>query len=151
MLSDKLIKLQDIINTIDQIHTKNKILILDCCHSGSFKLDNIPAIDINETIIHFVGRGFAILASCGSEQGYGFDEGSGISLYTSFVCDTLTSRFLISKGKKSYEMINQTIFRFSELSNKEYNFKQPVFRSSIGGTIFFDIEKYSPYKVADNL
>ena len=70
ILSDSLIELQDLINTIEQIHTKNKIVILDSCHSG----------------------GFAVLASCGAEQSSGFNEERKISLYTSFVCDALTSR-----------------------------------------------------------
>ncbi len=109
-----------------QIQTKNKIALLDSCHSGGFALDCVPAIDINETVEHFAGRGFAILASCGAEQFSGFNEDRQISLYTSFVCDALTSRFLIRKGKKSLEAINEAIFHFSELSNKkgEHNFQQ---------------------------
>ena len=150
VLSDGFIELQDLINTIEQIQTKNKIAIIDSCHSGGFALDSVPAIDIDETVEHFAGRGFAVLASCGSEQCSGFDEDKEISLYTSFVCDALTSRFLIRKGKKSLETINEAIFRFAEVSNRKNgrNFQQPIFRSSIGGTIFFDVEEYNPYKVA---
>ena len=149
ILSDSLIELQDLINTIEQMRTKNKIVILDSCHSGGFTLDSVPTIDINETVEHFAGRGFAVLASCGAEQCSGFNEDRKISLYTSFVCDALTSRFLIRKGTKSLEAINEAIFRFAEVSNKksEHNFQQPIFRSSIGGTIFFDVEEYNPYKV----
>ena len=100
VLSDCLIDLQDLIYTIEQIQTKNKIVILDSCHSGGFVLDSVPTMDINETVEHFAGRGFAILASCGAEQSSGFNEDRQMSLYTSFVCDALTSRFLIRKGKK---------------------------------------------------
>lgn len=151
ILSDSLIELQDLINTIEQIHTKNKIVILDSCHSGGFTLDSVPTIDINEMVEHFAGHGFAVLASCGAEQCSGFNEDRKISLYTSFVCDALTSQFLIRKGKKSLEAINEAIFRFAEVSNKksERNFQQPIFRSSIGGTIFFDVEEYNPYKVTN--
>lgn len=150
VLSDGLIELQDLINTIEQIQIKNKIAIIDSCYSGSFALDNIPEIDIDETVEHFAGRGFAVLASCGAEQYSGFNEDKGISLYTSFVCDALTSDFLIRKGKKSLETITEAIFRFAEVSNRKNgrNFQQPIFRSSIGGTIFFDVEEYNPYKIA---
>lgn len=150
VLSDGLLELQDLLNTIQQIQTKNKIAILDSCHSGGFVLDSVPVIDINETVEHFVGRGFAVLASCGAEQFSGFNGDREISLYTSFVCDALTSRFLIKKGKKSLETINEAIFRFAEISNRKKgrNFQQPIFRSSIGGTIFFDVEEYNPYKIA---
>ena len=150
VLSDGLIELQDLLNTIEQIQTKNKIAIIDSCHSGDFSLENIPTIDIDETVEHFAGRGFAVLASCGANQSSGFDEANEISLYTSFVCDALTARFLVRKGKKSLEAINEAIFHFAEVSNRKgkHNFQQPVFRSSIGGTIFFDVEEYNPYKIA---
>lgn len=145
-----MIELQDLLNTIEQVQTKNKIAIIDSCHSGGFSLENVPTVDINETVEHFTGRGFAVLASCGANQSSGFDENNEISLYTSFVCDALTARFLIRKGKKSLEAINEAIFHFAEVSNRKgkHNFQQPVFRSSIGGTIFFDVEEYNPYKIA---
>lgn len=151
VLSDSLIDLQDLINAIEQVQSKNKIAILDSCHSGNFTLDSVPMMDINETVERFAGRGFAVLASCGAEQFSGFNEDRKISLYTGFVCDALTSRFLIRKGKKSLEAINEAVFHFAELSNKkgEHNFQQPIFRSNIGGTIFFDVEEYNPYKVAE--
>ena len=90
------------------------------------------------------------MASCGADQYSGFSEDNEISLYTSFVCDALTARFLIRKGKKSLEAINEAIFHLAEVSNRKgkRNFQQPIFRSSIGGTIFFDVEEYNPYKIA---
>lgn len=111
VLSDGLIELQDLLNTIEQIQTKNKIAIIDSCHSGDFSLENIPTIDIDETVEHFAGRGFAVLASCGANQSSGFDEANEISLYTSFVCDALTARFLVRKGKKSLEAINEARYK----------------------------------------
>ncbi len=91
------------------------------------------------------------MASCGANQSSGFNEDNEISLYTSFVCDALTARFLIKKGKKSLEAINEAIFHLAEVSNRKgkHNFQQPVFRSSVGGTIFFDVEVYNPYKIAN--
>lgn len=150
VLSDALIELQDLINSIEQVQTRNKIVILDSCHSGDFALDSVPVMDVDETVEHFAGRGFAVLASCGAEQFSGFNEERKISLYTSFVCDAFTSRFLVRKGKKSLEAVNEAIFHFAEVSNRKgiRNFQQPIFRSSIGGTIFFDVEEYNPYKVA---
>ena len=95
VLSDSLIELQDLLNAIEQVQAKTKIAIIDSCHSGGFSLENVPAIDIDETVEHFAGRGFAVLASCGADQYSGFNEDNEISLYTSFVCDALTARFLI--------------------------------------------------------
>lgn len=148
-LSDGIIDLQNLINTIESIQTKNKIVILDSCHSGGFSLRGIPQMDINGTVENFVGHGCAVLASCGAEQTSGFNNDRKISLYTSFVCDAFMSHFLIRKGKKSLESINEAIVRFANVSNKTdaTNSQQPIFRSSIGGTIFFDVEEYNPYTV----
>lgn len=150
VLSDDLIELQDLIDKIEQAQTKNKIVILDSCHSGNFALNSVPVMDIDEMVEDFAGHGFAVLASCGAEQYSGFNEERKVSLYTSFVCDAFTSRFLIREGKKSLEAINEAIFHFAEVSNRKgiRNFQQPIFRSNIGGTIFFNVEEYNPYKVA---
>lgn len=148
-LSDGLIGLQDLINIIESVNTKNKIIILDSCHSGGFSIKGIPQIDITETVENFAGYGHAVLASCGAEQVSGFNNERQISLYTSFVCDALTSRFLIKKGKKSLEDINESIFHYANMWNRKnnVNIQQPIFRSNIGGTIFFDVEEYTPYKI----
>lgn len=149
-LSDGPIVLQDLISIIESINTKNKIIILDSCHSGGFSINGVPQIDITDTVESFAGHGYAVLASCGVEQLSGFNEDRQISLYTSFVCDALTSHFLISKGKKSLETINEAIFRFAEVWNRKgiYDIQHPIFRANIGGTIFFDVEEYNPYQVA---
>ena len=65
--------------------------------------------------------------------------------------DALTSRFLIRKGKKSLEAINEAIFHFAKLWNSKNpaQAQQPIFRSNIGGTIYFDVEEYNPYHVAN--
>lgn len=150
-LSDGAIGLQELVDLIEQIPVKAKIAILDSCHSGSFELEETPKINVNDTVEYFVGRGYAVMASCGSEQTSGFNHARRISMYTSFLCDALTSRSLIRKGKKSLESINEAIFHFAKIANQKGNtsVQQPIFRSSIGGTIFFDVEEYNPYKVAE--
>lgn len=150
-LSDVYIYLHELLDKIEDIPAKNKIAILDSCYSGDFALNGVPELDISETVEEFAGRGFAVLASCGAEQVSGFDDDRQISLYTSFVCDAITSHFLIRKGKKSLEEINKAVSRYAEVSNKKNggNGQKPIFRSSIGGTIFFDVEEYNPYKVKE--
>ena len=90
-LSDGLLDLQSLVNLIEQVPLKCKIAILDSCHSGSFELTTIPKLDIHETVEYFVGRGFAVMASCSAEETSGFHPEKDISLYTSFLCDALTS------------------------------------------------------------
>ncbi len=149
-LSDGLISLQELVDVIEKIPTKNKVIILDSCHSGGFSIGEAPQIDISETVENFAGYGYAVLASCGAEEYSGFNRERNISLYTSFLCDALSSRFLIRKGRKTLEAVNSAVFHYASAWNrkKHGNVQQPIFRSNIGGTIFFEVEEYNPYQVA---
>lgn len=150
-LSDGNLNLQSLIDVIEKIPAKNKIIILDSCHSGYFAISDTPALDLSETIETFVGCGYAVLASCSAEQTSGFEPNRQLSTYTSFLVDALTSRFLIREGKKSLESINEAIFHFAKIWNTKHpsQTQTPIFRSNIGGTIFFDVEEYKPYRVAN--
>lgn len=147
-LSDGIIETQVLTELIERSPIRCKIVILDSCYSGSTELTNIPQISMNETIEYFAGRGYAVMASCGSGETSGFNSERNMSLYTSFVCDALMARYLIRKGKKSLDSINEAILRIAEISNEKKNrtIQNPVFRSSIGGTIFFEVEEYIPYQ-----
>lgn len=149
-LSDGLLSVQSLISVIDKIKSKNKIIILDSCHSGDFTItDSIP-LDLSRNIDSFVGRGYAVLASCGADQSSGFNENFQISCYTKFLYDALMSRFLIKNGRKSLEDINHAISHFAKRWNVENPTQKqtPIFRSNVGGTIFFDVEEYKPYRSA---
>lgn len=151
-LSDGLIDLQSLIDLIDKIQISCKIVILDSCHSGTAQLGTIPQMDAAESIELFAGHGYAVMASCGADQISGFDKDRQMSLYTRFVCDALTAPYLVQKGRKSLESINQAVFRFAEIHNCQAtdNRKQsPIYRSSICGTIFFDVAEYNPYKAKE--
>mgnify|MGYP001517485909 CR=1 FL=1 len=119
-LSDGNLNLQSLIDVIEKIPAKNKIIILDSCHSGYFAISDTPALDLSETIETFVGRGYAVLASCSTEQTSGFEPNRQLSTYTSFLVDALTSRFLIREGKKSLESINEAIFHFAKIWNAKH-------------------------------
>lgn len=148
-LSDVNLSLPSLIEYIEKIPVKNKIIILDSCHSGDFAISDTPNLDISETVDAFVGHGYAVLASCGANQTSGFDNKRKLSTYTSFLVDALTSRFLIRQGKKSLESINEAIFHLAKAWNVSHptQIQNPIFRSNIGGTIFFDVEDYNPYHV----
>lgn len=147
--SDNLLNLQNLIEVIESTPLKNKIIILDSCHSGSFNVNSPAQMALTETVESFAGKGYAVLASCGSEQSSGFSPEKPISLYTSFLCDALNNTFLIRQGKKSLEAINQAIFQYATAWNKKSNIRiqNPIFRSNIGGTIYFEVQNYNPYKV----
>lgn len=149
-LSDNNLNLQSLIDFIEKIPVNNKIIVLDSCHSGDFAISDTPDIDLSETIETFVGHGYAVLASCGAGQTSGFESSRQLSTYTSFLVDALTSRFSIREGKKSLEAINEAIMHFAKMWNAKHpsQIQTPIFRSNIGGTIFFVVEEYKPYCVA---
>lgn len=147
-LSNTGISIQNLIESIEKMNAKNKIIILDSCHSGNFIMEKSATLQIEQCVDTFAGVGYAVLAACGAEQLSGFHPSRGISLYTSFLCDALTNKFLIRKGKKSLEDISRAIYQYSNAwTRKEGQEQHPIFRSSIGGTIFFDVEEYAPYQV----
>lgn len=151
-LSYQAIYLQELIDIIEKIPTKNKIIILDSCHSGDFEISGLKKFDIEKTVGEFAGHGYAVLASCGANQVSGFNFPREMSLYTSFLCDALTCSALIREGKKSLETICKAIEQYSsawESNHPQDDRQHPIFRSNIGGTIFFSVEKYHPYQATD--
>ena len=76
------------------------------------------------------------MASCGASENSAFyPPENKISLYTHFLCNALTADFIIKKGKKSLEEINELIIRMTDIWNqKGDNIQHPVFRANITGT-----------------
>lgn len=146
-LSDQKLQLQSLIEALENIPTKNKIIILDSCYSGNARVSNTRK-EFYSAIDDFVGGGCAVLASCGAEQTSSFEDNRKLSIYTSFLVDALTSRFLIREGEKSLESINELIIALANNWNNKNPLRAqtPIFRSNIIGTIFFDVEEYKSYK-----
>lgn len=144
VVSDRLITYKELIDEIEKSQVKKKIVILDTCHSGSLTLDNIPNANDSSNLKDFIDKGYAIMASCSSEGKSGFSNIGSCSKYTYLLCNALTLRSIIRKGKKSLEDINQAIFHLANVSHCD---QQPIFRTSLGGTIYFEVEEYSPYKI----
>lgn len=149
IFSDGYLETEDLIEHINKINTKNKLLIFDTCHSGHFKINGLPEVDYESSLKEFIGTGYAVLASSSSNQS-SFnhpDSKKQLSLFTSFLNDALTARFLLRGGKKSLDDIINLLFQYMKIWNirhPEYA-QTPIFRSKLGGTIFFPVEKYIPY------
>lgn len=149
VLSDKLIKTQELIEYLDNINAKNKVLFLDCCLSGNFSVDEAAVFNINETADEFAGRGYAVFASCNAQQySYGHPD-KPVSLFTSFLCQALTLNFIVRDGKKTLYDIHKLLFMLLEVWNKNNPtiVQTPVYRANMGGTIYFNIQDYHPYVV----
>lgn len=116
--SDGLIELQSIVNTLDTIEIKNKIIIFDCCYSGDFNLSSSTEI---WGIEDFVGHGCAVMASCGANEVSGFNSESFLSTYTGFLCDAFLCKYLVRQGRKSLEDINEALCRYITVWNSRNN------------------------------
>lgn len=148
IFSNAKVSVKELISVIDSIPCKNKIVILDCCHSGNAGISLSSPIDIYETADQFVGHGCAIMASCSFYENSGFDNNRQLSRYTRIIYDAFTARSLIKQGRKSLEDIKEYVDRLAYIDNKklEDKYKQHcTFRSSIVGTIYFNVETYTPY------
>lgn len=147
-LSDTNIALNSLITVIDSIPAKSKVIMLDCCQAGDFSVGESPVLDFSNTVDAFAGKGYAVLASCGCNEFSGFNEKRRLSLYTSFLVDAITCRALIREGKKSLEMISEAVYQYAKAweRNEGKLTQNPIFRSNIGGTIYFNVEDYAPYK-----
>lgn len=147
-LSENIVSVQAVIELVNKIKAKNKIIILDSCRSGDFMIPKVETLGINELVEKFVGAGCAVMASCGaSENSTFYPPEKKISLYTHFLCDALTADFIVKKGKKSLEEINELIIRMTDIWNQKGDkIQHPVFRANITGTIYFPVQKYTPYE-----
>lgn len=145
--SETVIGVQEVIELVDKIEARNKIIILDSCRSGDFLIPQIKTPDIDRMVEEFAGAGYAVMASCGAIENSTFYPGNKISLYTHFLCDALTMDCIIKKGKKSLEEINELIFRMISVWNRKgVRIQHPIFRANITGTIYFPVQKYTSYQ-----
>ncbi|MFS7403754.1 caspase family protein [Carnobacterium maltaromaticum] len=148
LFSDNVIKTQEIIEILDSINAKNKLILLDSCMSGNFKVEETAIYSSDEDIFDFFGKGYAIISSSNATQySWGHPE-KPISLFTSFLCESLTDKLLIKKGNKSLSDIQKLLFLYLDIWNKNNpnTVQKPNFRANIGGTILFPVEQYTPYQ-----
>lgn len=147
-LSETFIRVQEVIELVNSIKAKNKIIILDSCRSGDFMVSKAETPANNELVEKFAGAGYAVMASCGANENSTFyPPENKVSLYTHFLCDALTAEFTIRKGKKSLEEINDLIMRMVDIWNQKGDrIQHPIFRANITGTIYFQVQKYEPYQ-----
>lgn len=147
VLSDKFVKTQQIIECLNASPSRSKVLFFDCCKAGNFVINGPSLIDIEITADEFVGKGNAIFASSNALQFSYKHPDKQISLFTSFLCEALTAKFICKKGKKSLDDIHKLLFLMVEMWNKKHPEKKqtPIYRANINGTINFDVTNYTPY------
>ena len=153
VLSDSFIPTNDVINLLDSITAKNKIIILDSCFAGNFEVSGTATANAEDFIDGFAGKGYSVLASCNASQvsrpysDKSDNPDNWVSLFTSFLCAALSNPFTIREGKKSLNDIHKLLFLMMDVWNRNNpdQAQTPIYRASLGGTIFFQVKDYTPY------
>lgn len=144
--SDKLLVTQDLIDDLQEIKCKSKILFLDCCFAGSFDSPYLPPLDIDKTLGEFIGTGCAVLASSNPIEKSHFTA-DGVSIFTKYLSEAITSKLITREGQKSLYDIQRLVFQLLDIFNrKNLDIQQhPIFRAGLYGMITFKVSAYEPY------
>ena len=147
LFADAAIRLDNLAAAIDRLPCRGKLLILDCCHSGSAEAGSPREMAFEESFAYFTGRGIAIMASSAPDEYSWADRKSGSSVYTGIVSAALCSRRIMRKGVLSLlDLQRETAFLMERWNRKHPDRAQhPFFRESMGGTLYFTIGDYRPY------
>lgn len=148
VFSDGQVDQQSIINYIEQLPCKNKIVILDCCYSGRFKVSGANHLSMEQSLDMFVGNGIAVYASSSDNEVSRIGPNGNHSIFTGALFSAMISPSIIHNGKIRLEDIYSETQRLVHTWNsKNPGMEQhPIFRSSIGGTIYFKVTEYKTYK-----
>jgi len=148
VFSDGQVELQSLIDFVEKLPAKNKIVILDCCYSGDFTTAGAREMQFEESIADFAGHGIAVMASSAANEVSRFGPDGNGSVYTGLLSASIITNKNVHKGLLSLADINDEVQRMMKGWNEKNPEKvqHPIFRSSMGGTIYFPVEEYHPYK-----
>lgn len=76
------VSMNDVLTMANKSPARQKVIILDCCHSGA--LGQLPAVDNDAAILK---AGISILSACRESETAAEKSGNGV--FTSLVCDAL--------------------------------------------------------------
>ena len=147
VFSNKLICTAEILQYLGTFRAKSKIVFLDCCYAGNFSINGSATFDINQTVADFAGKGYAVFAACNAEQ-FSFEHPDiPISVFTNYLCQALSDKLIIRKGKKSLSDIHNLLFFLLDIWNRNHPdiAQNPIYRANLGGTIYFEVADYKPY------
>lgn len=147
VFSDGEISLQSVIQFVETLPSKNKVILLDCCYSGNFRSTKAKQLHFEQSIDDFAGHGIAVFASSAADEvsRLAFDDSH--SIFTGALSTAILSGRGRKKGFISLESIQQETKFFVSAWNQRYPHKtqHPIYRSSMGGTIYFPVEEYNEY------
>ena len=145
--SDAPLDLQSLIDHLAGIRAAVKILILDCCHAGTFRTGGPAVLTMEDPLAAFTGHGISVLAS--TAEGERAVTGDRGSLFTCLLASAMCSRHLVRRGRISLQEICQETIRLSGMSSRAVSAirQHPVWRSAMGGTVYFRVSPWKQWKV----
>lgn len=148
IFSNGQVELQSIIDFIDKLPAKNKIVIMDCCYSGNFTTAGARIMHFDESMDDFAGHGIAVLAASSANEVARLGPNGNHSMFTGALSTAIAFNKRVKQGKISLQDIYEETMHLVKAWNVQNPEKaqQPIFRSSLGGTIFFQVEEYEPYE-----
>lgn len=153
VLSDGEIELQSVIDYMDHIPAGAKIVILDCCYSGGFQGAGPRRLDLDSAVSEFAGKGIAIIASSSADEIARVGPGGEYSVFTIMLAHSIVEGHTPLQEKVSLADVYGSMMEMMGRWNAENPSKQqhPIFRSSIGGTIYFPLREYAVKESATKL
>ena len=148
LFSDGVLSLQGVIDFIDTLPAANKILIIDACFSGGFSTNGAKEMLADMGFKEFAGKGIAVMAACAANETAKLGVDGNHSLYTGILSTAMLSKDVIKKGYISLNDLNEEIRILMESwTRKNPTVSQHViYRTNMGGTVYFQVEDYHPYK-----
>ena len=146
LFSDRPVELQSIIDYINAMPAKNKIVILDCCYAGDFQTEGARSLQFEDSLSEVVGKGIAILGSSSADAISRLGPDGSHSLFTGALSAAII--FLANRQSGSGQILLSDIYeetrQLMNAWNLEYPEKAqtPVFRSSMIGMVSFRVEKH---------
>ena len=123
------IQMNDIMKIVHKSKVKNKIIILDCCHSGQ-----IGKFDITDTT-SVLGEGISILTACREDESA--MEAGGHGLFTELLCSALQGGAADFNGNITIG----SIYAYIDRSFGEWE-QRPVFKTNVSA--FVSLKKVEP-------
>lgn len=123
------IQMNDIMKIVHRSKVKNKIIILDCCHSGQ-----IGKFDITDTT-SVLGEGISILTACREDESA--MEAGGHGLFTELLCSALQGGAADFNGNITIG----SIYAYIDRSFGEWE-QRPVFKTNVSA--FVSLKKVEP-------
>lgn len=148
IFSDEQIDLQSVIRYISGLSVKSSLVIFDCCYSGDFKGPGARRMQFEESVSAFAGSGTAVFASSSADEASRLGPDGSHSIFTGALAAAILQECRATEGKLSLDDISRRTMELVQRWNLTHPGKeqQPVFRSGIGGTIYFQVEEWEPYR-----